>query len=102
MGSILYRWLFSSPTEFSHFYLFRWLDLAVRTVSGKLNRCEYEQLTPDEDNNNRPVDAKKNGKNKTQHHRRFGSIDDDNDRDSQDDSGIVRFNPALHHYLNEK
>lgn len=67
----------------------QWLSDCL-TVSAKPNRCDYEQLTPDEDNNNAP-DSKKNGKNKSQHHRRFGSIDDDDNRNGShdEDSGNI-------------
>lgn len=80
--------------------------LLWNTVSGnKPNRCEYEQLSPVEGNNNRTDRNKKNGKNKNERHRRFGSIDNDgngNDDDSsesedassqedEDDSGNSNF-----------
>lgn len=72
------------------------------TVSGKPNRCDYEQLAPDEDSNNNGPDSKKNGKNKSEHHRRFGSIDDDDDRSSQDeDSGTTKsttFTPSIQQF----
>ena len=58
--------------------------LTAEVVSGKPNRCDYEQLSPDEDNNNR-ADSKKSGKNKSERHRRFGSIDDDNGNSSQEE-----------------
>ncbi len=58
-----------------------------RKVSGnKPNRCEYEQLSPVEGNNNRPERNKKSGKNKNDRHRRFGSIDNDGNGNDDDSS----------------
>lgn len=65
------------------------MDLLVPwQVSGnKPNRCEYEQLSPVEGNNNRASDRnKKSGKNKNDRHRRFGSIDNDGNNGNDDDS----------------
>ncbi|XP_046655564.1 nucleolin-like [Daphnia pulicaria] len=61
---------------------------SLQSLSGnKPNRCEYEQLSPVEGNNNRPSDRnKKSGKNKNDRHRRFGSIDNDGNNGNDDDS----------------
>lgn len=55
-------------------------------VSGKPNRCEYEQLSAVEGNNNRTDRNKKNGKNKNERHRRFGSIDNEGNENDDESS----------------
>lgn len=59
---------------------------SLQSLSGKPNRCEYEQLSAVEGNNNRTDRSKKNGKNKNERHRRFGSIDNEGNENDDESS----------------